>query len=426
MMNKVGIVIIIGMFIGGFASENARAGEVLTWADCLKESAKNNPDLIAAGEQVKQSVASKNATGSALFPQVNSSVSAGKSSTKDAGSDSTTSDSYGYGVSASQLIFDGGKTMNSLRSAKEALNASKQNFRFTSSTVRYNLRSAFIDLLRMQEMMRIAKEIYDIRRGNLELISLRYASGLEHKGALMTAEADVESAQYGISQVARQLQVAQRRLANAMGRKELSPIAASGDFGVKENAKDKPDLEGIAKNHPSLKQAAARKSSARFGLNSAYANFAPTLSADTGVGKNGSAWTPRGGQWNFGLGVSLPIFEGGLRLAQVAEADALLKQYEANEISTKDSVLLTLEQAWALLQDAVDFAQVQKKSLEANVERSRISQAQYSIGFISFDNWTIIEDNLVSAKRTFLDAEAAALYAEAAWIQAKGETLEYE
>ena len=69
---------------------------------------------------------------------------------------------------------------------------------------------------------------------------------------------------------------------------------------------------------------------------------------------------------------------------------------------------------------------VQKLNLTATEERSKISQAQYSIGLISFDNWTIIEDNLVTAKSAYLNAESAALLAEANWIQAKGETIEYE
>ena len=68
---------------------------------------------------------------------------------------------------------------------------------------------------------------------------------------------------------------------------------------------------------------------------------------------------------------------------------------------------------------------VQQKSLQAALERSQIAEAQYSIGFISFDNWIIIENDLVSAKKSYLTARANALRAEAQWVQAKGETIEY-
>ncbi|MDD4202596.1 MAG: TolC family protein, partial [Candidatus Omnitrophica bacterium] len=43
-----------------------------------------------------------------------------------------------------------------------------------------------------------------------------------------------------------------------------------------------------------------------------------------------------------------------------------------------------------------------------------------------FDDWIIIEDNLVNAEKSFLDAQASMLIAEAYWIQAIGGTLDYD
>ena len=424
-MHKAPKCILILIFLG-FCLRCAYAEDTLSWNDCVKEAAKNNPDLIAAEEEIKQSEAAKGITASPLFPQVDASLTASTARTDNGVSQSSTGDSYGYGVSGTQLIFDGSKTINEVRAASEDIKASKQNFRYTSSIVRYRLRSAFIDLLRTQEMLHITEEIYNIRRSNLELVSLRYASGLEHKGALMLAEADLSDAKYQIAQARRNLEVAQRNLTKEMGRQEFVSIQLKGDFQVKDLAKEKPDFEVLAKDNPSLQQLIAQKNAADFNLRSAYANFSPNLTGQAGANKSGSHWEPRGDQWNLGLVLSMPIFEGGLRFAQVSQAKALLNQLVQNQRSTRDSLVATLEQAWALLQDAVDNVEVQKKNLLAAEERSKISQAQYSTGFVSFDNWTIIEDNLVIAKRTFLNAQAEALLAEANWIQAKGETLEHD
>ncbi len=242
---------------------------------------------------------------------------------------------------------------------------------------------------------------------------------------MLTAEANLAQAQYENSQAKRDVEVARRELTKEMGRTQLTPIEVKGDLEVKDAAKEKPDFEALAKNNPSLQQLIAKKNSADFSLKSAYANFSPTLSGQAGANKTSSHWSPQNDQWNLGLTLSMPIFEGGLRFAQVSQAKALLNQLRANERSTADGIVLTLEQTWAALQDAMDNVQVQEKSLIAAEERSKIAQAQYSTGFISFDNWTIIEDNLVRAKTTFLDAQANALLTEANWIQAKGETLEY-
>ena len=64
--------------------------------------------------------------------------------------------------------------------------------------------------------------------------------------------------------------------------------------------------------------------------------------------------------------------------------------------------------------------------MEAAQERARIAEAEYSIGLLIYDNWIIIENNLVTAKRTFLSTERDALIAEANWVQAKGETLDHD
>ncbi len=405
-----------------FSFNKAAAEEALTWHDCLKEAAANHPDLIAAQENIKQSQASKKITASALFPQVNSNLGASTAKTTAGG----TSDTYSYGLTGTQLLFDASKTGDKVKAAQENIKAAEENFRFTSSAVRFRLRSAFIDLLKAQELLSITNEIYKIRRENLELITLRYLSGLEHKGALLTAEANLAAAKYDISRAKRSVEVAQRELAKEMGRRQLTPIEVKGDFEVKDAAKEKPDLEALAQNNSSLQQIIAQKNAAEFSLKSTYANFYPVASAQAGASKTGSDLPPEKDQWNLGLSVTMPVFEGGLRSAQVSQARASLNQLAANEKSTKDAIALTLEQKWAGLQDALDNLGVQGKSLLASEERSKVAEAQYSTGFISFDNWTIIEDNLVRAKKDFLDAQVNTLLAEAGWVQAKGETLEYE
>lgn len=413
-------ILAVTAFIAG-SGNLCLADEVLTWGQCIREAAKNHPDLIAAGETIKQSQAVKQQTASGLFPQITADLSAQTSQ-----SNGRPTDAYGYGITGSQLLFDGVKTINNLNAASENIAAAKQGFRFTSTAVRFRLRSAFIDLLKAQEMLRIAEEIFQIRRGNLELIVLRYESGLEHKGALLTAEADLADANYGISQTKRALRVAQEELVKEMGRKQFVPLGVQADLQVKDDVAQKPDFTLLAKNNASWQQLNAQKRAAEFSLKSAYANYFPVVTGSAGANRSGNHWAPPDKQWDLGVVLSLPLFEGGLRTAQVSQAQSLIKQLEENQRSAWDSAILSLQQNWALLLDAVENVAVLNQALNATVERSKIAQAQYAIGFVSFDNWTIIEDNLVKAKRDYLNAQAQALLAEARWVQAKGEVLEYE
>jgi outer membrane protein TolC len=406
----------------------AIAEETLTWQDCVREAAKNNPDLIAAVENINQQKAAKDITASTLYPQVESSLNASTArTTNDSGgvSKASKADSYSYGVNGTQLIFDGFKTVNDVKSASEDVKAADEAYRYTSTQVRLDLRTAFINLLNAQESVKVNEEIVKIRRSNLILITLRYQSGLEHKGALLTAEANLAQANFGLSQAKRDIELAQRELTKAMGRGEFKPMIARGDFNVNDTAKIKPDFGEIVKNNPSLLEAAAKKNSAAFGIKSAYGNFAPQLNASAAANKAGSRWSPSGDEWNLGLGVTMPIFEGGLRLAELSQAKAVYKQARENERSIKDSAIVSLEQTWVSLQDAIETVDVQYKTLIATQERAKIADMEFSTGFMTYDNWTIIQDNLVTAKSNYLGSQTNALLAEAGWIQAKGEMLEY-
>jgi TolC family type I secretion outer membrane protein len=408
----------------------ARAEEILTWEDCLAEAKKNHPDLISALEYINQEKASKSITASSLYPQIDANLDASTASTSTTSSTTgvttkATTDTYTYGISGTQLVFDGFKTINEVNAAKENIKASQENYRFTSSKVRLNLRTAFINLLKAQELIKVAEEILKIRRDSLMLITLRYESGLEHKGALLTAEANWLEANFELSQAKRNLESAQRTLAKEMGRREFKPMLVKGDFIVVDTANERPDFEMLAKNNPSILEALAKKNAAAFDIKSAYADFAPTLAGSAGANKKSPYWPPENNNWNLGLSLTMPIFEGGLRLAQVSKAKATYNQLEADERSTHDSIIVTLQHYWADLQDALETVQVQRKSLEAAEERSKIAEAEYSTGFITFDNWIIIENDLVADKKAYLNALANALLAEANWIYAKGETLEY-
>jgi len=402
-----------------------KAEELLTWQDCIKEAAKNHPDLIAAVQEVKQSEAAKKITASSLYPQVNADLGASTARKASDSAPASTADSYSYGVTGTQLIFDGTKTIQDVKAASENIKVSQQGYRYTSTQVRLNLRTAFVNLLKAQELILVSEDIIKIRKDNLELITLRYESGLEHRGALLTAEANLAQANFQFSQAKRAVELAQRQLTKEMGRREFTPMSLKADFKVIDTAAEEPNLEVLTKNNPSLLQIIAQKNAAEFSLKSAYANFSPTLSGSAGANKNGSRWLPKGDQWNLGLTLSMPIFEGGLRLAQVSQAQGLLNQLKENERSAKDGLIVSLSKTWAALQDAIETVDVQYKNLLATEERSKIAEAEYATGFITYDNWTIIEDNLVQAKISYLSAQANALLAEANWIQAKGEVLEY-
>ncbi|MFH1259719.1 MAG: TolC family protein [Elusimicrobiota bacterium] len=395
------------------------AEEILSWENCAAEAKASHPDLISAEEKLRQAKAGQRIVASRLLPQIGSSLSLGMSRTED----QDKSDSYSYGVSGKQLIFDGFKTFYNRASAVENVKSAEYNYKLVSSNLRLRLKTAFADLLKAQELLKLTEQILVRRKQNLELVTLRYQAGREHRGSLLNAQANMAQAEAEVSQAKRNLELAQRRMVKELGRREFSPLLVKGELAIK-NSGQKPDFENLAKTTPLLLDFTTRRESARLGVKAAEADFYPQISASASANRSSSEWPPDREGWSAGASLSFPLFTGGSRLFEVSRGKSVLNQVEADERSKRDSVILDLQQTWIDLQDAVENIEVQKKFLSAAEERAKITNAQYSIGLVTFDSWIIIEDDLVRTKKSFLNSQVNALAAESNWAQAKGETLD--
>lgn len=394
----------------------------IAWAACVREAWQQNPDLVSALARLGQSKAERRIAASPLFPE----VTASSGDAKAKGTDGVVGESHLVGLDARQLLFDGFKTPFEIGRAGEGINASRWAYFVASSNVRLSLRQAYVDLLRAQDLVVITREIADRRKQNTDLVTLRYEAGREHRGSLMLSQADLAQAEFDVAAALRAVELGRRSLTTAMGRLHTAPLKAGGAFALAPPGPERPDFERLCETNPFLHQLAAQKEAARWGVKSSYADFFPTVYGSLGVNKSGPGWPARGDEKDIGVSVNWPLFEGGARVAGVARSKQVLRQNEADERSGRDGVVLTLAETWTALRDAIETVEVQRKNLAAAEERAKISRAQYSIGLLSFDNWTIIEDALVQAKNRFIDACWAEGRAEAAWVQALGGTLEDE
>ncbi len=398
------------------------AQDVLTWQECVRQARQHNPELASAIEDITQAISDKDISLSAVLPQIDTEASAKRF--KSSGRDRA--DSYSYGVTGRQLIFDGFKTASDIASASNIIRAQQYNYDLVSSNIRLDLKRSFISLVRAQELVKIAENIAQRRKQNFELVDLRYKGGREHKGALLTAEADLAQAEFEVEQAKRSIFVSGRELLKYIGHTMELPLKAEGEFLLHEEYAAKPDIDYIADSTPFLQELISRKDAAVYDLNSRESDFMPKVYLGASFGRVNDGWPPRNDEWSTGLSVSLPIFEGGRRISEVSKSRSKLNQAISGTQSGRYTVLVALERSWKDLQDAITNTSVQKKFLGAADERAKITRAQYSTGLATFNDWIIIEDNLVKAQKAYLNAQAEMLIAEAYWIQAIGGTLEYD
>jgi outer membrane protein TolC len=397
------------------------AFESLTWQQCVSETRVAHPDLSSALALLQQAEAEKQIAEGARLPQLSFGLNSLGSGTTGVGSSSLFSSS----LSAQQLLYDGHKTSRQIASNEEAIKATRFNYSVVSANLRFALRSAFTALLNAQELVGLTVEIAERRQKNVRLITLRYQGGRENIGSLRQAEADLAQADFEVLQAKRGLVLAQTTLASALGRDIHQPIKVQGVFKASDVSTVKPDLPLLVNNNPLLQQLKARSKAASYDLEASRSAFSPQLYLNSSIGRTSSdRWQFDAVDWSAGVTLSVPLYEGGSGGARVAKAKAVVAQQNAERKSVSLQLFDALEQSWKSFQDVRQAVVVRKKFLDAAVERATIATAQYSNGLISFNDWVMIEDNLVSAKKGFLNAGADMLIAEAQWIQSKGGGLD--
>jgi outer membrane protein TolC len=391
----------------------------LHWHECVREAIARNPDLLANRESILQTKASRTRTRSSQLPQVNASAGASYAERASAGTES-----YSYGLSASQLVLDGGKQRLANDRADESVIASAINYRLASANARLGLRTAFTGLLRSQKLVGITETILVRRKQTTDLVKLRYEAGREHRGSLLTTEAKQAQAELDVAKSHRSVSLARRKLSQAIGWSNVPPFIAETSIDAITVEQKQPDFAMIAANNPAVVGLASAAKIARISVDSARATFMPDVYVSASGSMSESEWPPSESSLSGSISLSVPLFEGGANMAALRSSRAAAREAQAKERGELLGAMVRLHARWNELQNAADAVEVQKKFLSAATERERIAEAQYSTGLMSFDNWTIIEDDLVRAENAMLETRIAVLTADAYWVYAKGGTLE--
>lgn len=400
-----------------------QAQEQLNWLQCLAEVRRSHPDLRIAAELLRQAEYDRDAANAGQLPSFSLSMAA----LQRVSTASVSSSLFSYSLQGEQLLFDGSQSSSQLSGRGELVKAARNAMQATAADVRFVLRSAFIGLLKAQELRRLTGEIADRRQKNVRMIRLRYEGGRENLGALRQAEADLAQAQFEVAQADRGIVLGQRILASALGRHDGGKLVVTGSFMPSRQSEAKPDMMQLVEQNPQYRELLEKKKAAAYDLQAARSSTMPQLYATTSLGSGSVNRIPvEGLDWSVGVRLSLPIYAGGLYEAREEKSRSALNQLDAEVRRGYLRIAETLQQSWNGYADASAQVGVSEQFLVAATERARIGTAQYSNGLLSFNDWVMLEDNLVAARKGLLNAGSGLLMAEAQWILSKGEGFDVQ
>jgi outer membrane protein TolC len=404
----------------------ASSTQNLSLKDCFRRAADKNPTLIAAKENAHSMDALYGASATNFFPQLSASIGYTTSSVGGTvptpGSLTqvqTIQNQYSESITLSQSIFNGFTDIGKIKQGRANYRAAMAQVDVAAVTLYSGVKSAFAQLLFEQKAVDLTDAIWQRQIKNLRMIDLRFRGGSENKGSLLFQQATVSQARYQHDHAIRQLRNAAKQLGAFWGEPNNGEIRVEGDLAA-HTPSEKMDFESLAGNHPNHVNYVELMKSADAYIEIEDGNWYPNLNFLASVGNVDSEWPPDGHRWSLGLTLTFPFFPGTSTYYGSKNARALKYEADAQLKATDYTLIATLENSYEALLDAVGQVSVAEEFQSAAEARSKIANGKYNTGLMTFEDWTVIDQDLVNREQTLLQSQLNAMQAEATWESAAG------
>jgi len=394
------------------------AERLLTLEECVKEVMLKNPDLMSAKESLRQSKARYQSSFTNFLPKLSANASYSRSGTDS----SSAAESYSTGLSGQQSLFAGLRHKAIVKQRKAEHESAEANLQAVKAQVSFDLKRAFGRLLFAQVQLVLTRTIALRRQENVGLVGLRYEVGREHKGSYLRSQATNHQATFEQAQAKRALRVTQRELAKVLGKSQFDILIATGSLTTVPPG-EIPDWHTLVLKVPDYVQAVAQARSGKASVSIAKSQFYPDVVATGSLSRFGNDYPPDNDQWSTGISISYPFFPGGRNYFDVKVAKAQERSAHANIKSVYDRVALRLEDTFAAYQNATEQHNVRQKFLEAALVRAEIARSQYTSGLLSFEDWDLIESDLINSQKAVLASDRDVFIAEANWELVRGKGI---
>ena len=393
------------------------AGEMLTWEESVRQAAAVNPDLRAARDNLRAAEMDVRGAGSGFLPTLTG--SAAKSDTSGTTTTTTSTPDYSTALTASQNLFAGFRDQASVAQARANRAVAEANLRTARARLSFDLKSAFAALRFADDALVLSADILQRREQNLRLVELRYESGRENKGSLYLSQATLSQARFESLQAEQALRVAQAQFARVLGRDNPQTLRLAGEVPITAPPAQVDFVQAV-QDTPDQQRALAQVEAAKAGVDIASSTFWPSLDLSGTASRSGDDWVPDDRRNSVSLSLTVPIFSGGRDYYGVRSAGARESAAEATRENLIRQLRAQLEQAYANYAQAVAKLGVDEDFLKAASARAEIARSKYSNGLMSFEDWDIIENDLINRQKAVLQSRRDRVTAEAAWEQALG------
>jgi outer membrane protein len=332
------------------------------------------------------------------------------------------------GATATQLLFDFGKTLDQVRQNEAQERAAGFNLTATESDTVYTVKQDFYTYVQDLQTVDVAASDLKDTQDNLALAQARLNSGIGEPGDVVTAQTNLAAATVTLITDRNTASTAEVALALEMGIDPRTPIVPKDS---KEPAISIDNVNALVdqalKERPEIRQQQALLRAAGYQVSVARKALLPTVNLEASVS------APIGGavgqSYDVGrdaaIGIQLtwdPFAIVGAR-GQIDIANASVQTSKANLQLESQTVVSDIATAYLNIKSAEQRIATSQAEVTNGLEGLRIAEGQYKAGVTTFVTVTNAEYNLAQARNDLVTSAAALQLARAAMGHAIGRPL---
>lgn len=390
----------------------------LTIEQAVELALERSPNITLAVSRVNTASARVNGAFGSFLPQI--SVQGGYSKQLDADKSvivqgisipsSRPDHTFDATASANLTLFDGFSRSATYSGARSDLDASMQTLERTRQDVAYQVRTAFLNALRSEQIIEIRRNDLDLARERLAQEQARVEAGAGISTTVYTQEAEVANAELSMEQARTDVIIARNNLSlllnyDPAAEIQLSSEGLANSIDTSEIAATRAALGSVpdmlsrqTSRRRDVQAARLRVESAASAVSAARGNYYPTIGTSLGWNWQKSDISSSSTSATFGINFQYQLFDGFRTSEQVQNAEAQRQTAEVELRKLEIEVRSELETALARLDGAERQLRAAAKSVAAARQSRYAADERFKAGVGNFTDFLLANAQYLTAQ----------------------------
>jgi len=432
------IVVLLSVVCPFFQSHAQEQEKELTIDECVQIALKNNADLVRGEFVVKMAGKDVTLALSNFLPTVDvgfgyTEFEKGETSPKfiigtvQPGQPGYRSQEASSSFNVRQSIFNGGYNIFNYRQSLSLKKSAEYNFENTKQMTIYIVKERYYNLLAAEKLLEVAEETLRSSEESFKRAEVLFQVGKAPKSDVLKAKVQLETDRLSLIEAQNNLSIARASLNHILGYDVDYQIGVVDNLDVPEMEVSYEDaVESAFMYHPNLLRGNFDVKAAKAGVGMAVSQYLPSVSANYGYYWSHPQLSQINGMfsrdyyWQASVSLSIPIFQGFSRFANLSKAKLNHQSSIEAFDQTKRDVALEVKQAYFEVQQAKKKIAVAQNAVEAADEDLRLNKEKYSLGAGTMLDLINAQVSYTSAKSDYIQALYNYKYAIARLQKAMG------